>query len=204
MHVWEGIRLAFGQIHSQKLKSFFSVLGVVIGVMFLIVVVSVVEGMDRYIREDVSSQVFGINTVTLQRWPEVNINTSSEEWRERMRYPRLTEEDAAYCGKVFQCIADVGPPQVQDHLAAVEQQAMLPRQQSGVLFSHLQCEVFQFRPEGCGALQLCCLQGKSFDRQEVQAGTRVWQLAPGLPGHKEVESGAETGFGDGKLWCGMP
>ncbi len=96
MQLLEGIRLAMVQIWTQKLKSFFSLLGVIIGVMFLIVVVSVVEGMDRYIREDVSSQVFGINTVTLQRWPEVNINTSSEEWRERMRYPRLTEEDATY------------------------------------------------------------------------------------------------------------
>ena len=96
MQFLEGIRLAMVQIWTQKLKSFFSLLGVIIGVMFLIVVVSVVEGMDRYIREDVSSQVFGINTVTLQRWPEVNINTSSDEWRERMRYPRLTEGDASY------------------------------------------------------------------------------------------------------------
>jgi putative ABC transport system permease protein len=96
MQFLEGIRLAMVQIWTQKLKSFFSLLGVIIGVMFLIVVVSVVEGMDRYIREDVSSQVFGINTVTLQRWPEVNINTSSDEWRERMRFPRLTEGDASY------------------------------------------------------------------------------------------------------------
>jgi hypothetical protein len=50
--LFEAVRLALSTIRVQKLKSFFSVLGVVIGVMFLIVVVSVVEGMDRYIRED--------------------------------------------------------------------------------------------------------------------------------------------------------
>jgi len=63
MHVWEGITLALNQIRTEKLKSFFSLLGVIIGVMFLLVVVSVVEGMDRYITEDFASQIFGINTV---------------------------------------------------------------------------------------------------------------------------------------------
>jgi putative ABC transport system permease protein len=82
------------QIVTQKLKSFFSLLGVIIGVMFLIVVVSVVEGMDRYIREDFSSQLFGVNTVTLRRWPEVNFNTDAEEWRERLRRPYIYQADA--------------------------------------------------------------------------------------------------------------
>lgn len=82
------------QIVQEKLKSFFSLLGVIIGVMFLIVVVSVVEGMDRYIREDFSSQIFGVNTITLRRTPQVNFNTSAEERRERARRPRLTYADA--------------------------------------------------------------------------------------------------------------
>ena len=41
MHIWEGVTLAFQQIRSEKLKSFFSLLGVILGVMFLIVVVCV-------------------------------------------------------------------------------------------------------------------------------------------------------------------
>ena len=44
MRAGEAFRLAFGQIRAQKLKSFFSVVGVIIGVMFLITVVSVIEG----------------------------------------------------------------------------------------------------------------------------------------------------------------
>ena len=67
MQLWEGVRLALGYIRSEKLKSFFSLLGVIVGIMFLIVVVSIIEGVDRYIREDLSSMVFGVNTVTLQR-----------------------------------------------------------------------------------------------------------------------------------------
>jgi hypothetical protein len=42
MRILEGVLLALTQIRAQKLKSFFAVLGVIIGVMFLITVVSVV------------------------------------------------------------------------------------------------------------------------------------------------------------------
>ena len=48
----EGIKLALQQIRAQKLKSFFAVIGVVIGVMFLMTVVTVIEGMNRYMEED--------------------------------------------------------------------------------------------------------------------------------------------------------
>lgn len=94
MEFGQAVRLALGQIWSQKLKSVFSVLGVIIGVMFLIVVVSVVEGMDRYITEDFASKVYGVNTVKVRRTPSVNINTSEAERRARARRPRLTWEDA--------------------------------------------------------------------------------------------------------------
>ena len=87
--------MAMEQIRSQKLKSFFSVLGVIIGVMFLITVVSIVEGMDRYVREDLSSEIFGINTVTLQRFGDNEGNLTDEERRARARRPRLNLADAA-------------------------------------------------------------------------------------------------------------
>ena len=94
MQVWEGVILAMQQLRSEKLKSFFSLIGVILGVMFLIVVVTIIEGLDRYVREEVTSQVFGVSTVTLRRWPEVDINSDEERWRRRMRAPRLRYEDA--------------------------------------------------------------------------------------------------------------
>lgn len=94
MNFWEGVGLAMEQIRSQKLKSFFSVLGVIIGVMFLITVVSIVEGMDRYVREDLSSEIFGINTVTVQRLGDNEGNMTDEERREWFRRPRLNLDDA--------------------------------------------------------------------------------------------------------------
>ena len=94
MQLWEGVRLAMVQLRTEKLKSFFSLLGVIISVMFLIVVVSIVEGMDRYIREDLADAIFGVNTVTLRRVPEAPVGATEEDWRRWARNPRLTYEDA--------------------------------------------------------------------------------------------------------------
>ncbi len=94
MQFREGIRLAFLQIRQEKLKSAFGLLGVIIGVIFLIIVVSVVEGMDRYITEDLSAEIFGINTVQVRRVPQIQIDTNPTQRREYRRRPRLTFEDA--------------------------------------------------------------------------------------------------------------
>jgi putative ABC transport system permease protein len=96
VHFLEAIRLALTQIRVQKLKSFFTLLGVVIGVMFLIAVVSIVEGMSRYVEEDFAAKIIGVNTFSLRRRPDVNVgNVSEETWREYARRPRLFEPDVA-------------------------------------------------------------------------------------------------------------
>jgi len=94
MEIRDGVRLAFAQIRAQKLKSFFSVVGVVIGVMFLMTVVSVLEGLNRYMEEDFARTIFGLNTITIRRNPSVQINVSEAERREWRRRPRLTFADA--------------------------------------------------------------------------------------------------------------
>ncbi|MSR37066.1 MAG: ABC transporter permease [Gemmatimonadetes bacterium] len=94
MHILEGVTLAMQQLKAEKLKSFFALLGVIIGVMFLLVVVSVVEGMDRYMREDFAGQIIGINTVTLSRNSRVNFNPDPEFLRAQRRRRRITFADA--------------------------------------------------------------------------------------------------------------
>jgi putative ABC transport system permease protein len=92
----EAVRLALAQIRVQKLKSFFTLIGVVIGVMFLIAVVSIVEGMSRYVEEDFAAKIIGKNTFSLRRRPDVNVgNVSEETWREYSRRPRVFEPDVA-------------------------------------------------------------------------------------------------------------
>jgi putative ABC transport system permease protein len=94
MYILEGVLLALRQIRAQKLKSFFAVLGVIIGVMFLITVVSVVEGMNRYMEEDFARTIYGLNTVTLSRTPEIDVSGDPDLWREYRRRPRITFRDA--------------------------------------------------------------------------------------------------------------
>jgi putative ABC transport system permease protein len=91
----EAVRLALQQIRVQKLKSFFTLLGVMIGVMFLIAVVSIVTGMSKYVEEDFAGRMLGANTFTLRRFPWFGNNVTEEEWREWQRRPRVYHNDVA-------------------------------------------------------------------------------------------------------------
>ncbi|HEY2026644.1 MAG TPA: ABC transporter permease [Gemmatimonadaceae bacterium] len=89
----EAIRLALQQIRVQKLKSFFTLLGVMIGVTFLIAVVSIVTGMSKYMEEDFAGRLLGANTFTLRRFPWFGNNVTMEQWREWQRRPRVYHSD---------------------------------------------------------------------------------------------------------------
>jgi len=89
----DAVRLALAQIRVQKLKSFFTLLGVTIGVMFLIAVVSIVEGMSSYMEHDFVGKLVGVNTVTLRRQPEIGGDISEAQWRDMQRWPRVLMTD---------------------------------------------------------------------------------------------------------------
>src|SRR5215212_5329439 len=95
MPLFEAVRLALDTIRAQKLKSFFTLIGVTIGVMFLIAVVSIVEGMGRYVEEDFAGKFLGVNTFNLRRYPDINMGEVTDAmWREWQRRPPVTEHDA--------------------------------------------------------------------------------------------------------------
>ncbi|HET7584072.1 MAG TPA: ABC transporter permease [Gemmatimonadaceae bacterium] len=94
MPLRDAIVLALSQLRVQKLKSFFTLIGVMIGVMFLIGVVSIVEGMGRYVQEGVGGKLLGVNTFTLRRRPDFTAgNVTEATWREWSRRPRIMRED---------------------------------------------------------------------------------------------------------------
>ena len=70
MRLLEAVRMAFRTIRAQKLKSFFSLIGVLIGVTFLIAVVSIVQGMNRYMVDRFANTLVGANTFELRQRPE--------------------------------------------------------------------------------------------------------------------------------------
>lgn len=93
MPFFEAIVLALNTIRVQKLKSFFTLIGVTIGVMFLIAVVSIVEGMSSYVENDFAGKLFGVNTFTLRRWADFTPD-DNQDWRELVRRPRIYVRDA--------------------------------------------------------------------------------------------------------------
>jgi putative ABC transport system permease protein len=92
--LFEAVRLALSTIRVQKLKSFFTLAGVCIGVMFLITVVSIIEGMGRYMKDDLVGKLIAVNSFELRRFPNINIGESSPAtWDEYRRRPRLYVSD---------------------------------------------------------------------------------------------------------------
>src|SRR5438876_42110 len=95
MAFFEAIRLALQTLRAQKLKSAFSIIGVFIGVMFLIAVVSVVQGMNRYMTDKFAGTILGVNTFRLRQFPDVQLgNVTDSTWRVWRRRPRVSYEDA--------------------------------------------------------------------------------------------------------------
>ena len=94
MPLIEAVRLALATIRAQKLKSFFTLLGVAIGVMFLIAVVSIIDGMGRYMEDDLIGKLITKNSFDVRRQPNINIGDVDEsEWRSWRTRPRITEDD---------------------------------------------------------------------------------------------------------------
>jgi putative ABC transport system permease protein len=91
----EAVRLAFQMLRAQKLKSSFSLIGVFIGVTFLIAAWSIVNGMNRYMTEKFAGTLIGVNTFHLRKRPDVMVDVPDSLWRVWRRRPRVTFEDAA-------------------------------------------------------------------------------------------------------------
>ncbi len=97
MRLIEAIRMALRSIWAQKLKSFFSLIGVLIGVTFLIAVVSIVQGMNVYVESAVTDEVGGVNSFQLRQRPNfTGGDVEEEQWRNWWRRPRISYDDAEY------------------------------------------------------------------------------------------------------------
>ncbi|MEO5590490.1 MAG: ABC transporter permease [Gemmatimonadaceae bacterium] len=162
----DAIRLALAQIRVQKLKSFFTLLGVTIGVMFLIAVVSIVEGMSSYMEHDFVGKLVGVNTVTLRHTPEIGGNMSEAEWRALQRRPRVLITDV-------QPVIDALPPGTMwsaegyDDVPVSSQWARPTNLQA----SAVEGDYFRIREMGVD-------KGRVLTTQEMALGTPVVVIGP--------------------------
>jgi len=86
---------ALAQIRANKLRSFFTTLGIIVSVTFLVAVIAIIQGMNAYVTENISNALIGQNTFQVRRTP-INLGLfDDEEMRRLQRRPRINESDAA-------------------------------------------------------------------------------------------------------------
>jgi len=107
----EAIRIAAASLRANKLRSFLTVLGILIGVSSVIAVVAITEGLDGYIAERVLE--LGSKSFTVQKFPD--IITSFQQFLEMARRKNLDLDDMeairARCHDCAEVGAQVGTSQ---------------------------------------------------------------------------------------------
>jgi putative ABC transport system permease protein len=88
---------------SHKLRSFFTLLGIIVSVAFLVAVVAVIQGMNAYVRERIAGAIVGVNAFQIRRDPIAVGFIDDEEWKKIQRRPIIAPEDVPY---VEQAIPD--------------------------------------------------------------------------------------------------
>jgi putative ABC transport system permease protein len=86
--VLETFRLALESLRAHKLRSFLTLLGVILAVTTLVTVMSVVSGMNTYVAERIAN--LGANVFLVDRF---GIITSNDEWVKAQKRPLITMED---------------------------------------------------------------------------------------------------------------
>jgi putative ABC transport system permease protein len=86
----ENFKMAFATLRSNKLRSFLTIVGVVVGVITVMLISSIISGINVAVEKEVES--FGTRSIFLYKM-DIGIRTSAPTREERMRKP-LTLDDA--------------------------------------------------------------------------------------------------------------
>ncbi len=102
----EAIQGALRSLHSHKLRSALTLVGIIIATTTLIGVISLIEGMDRYIAENIADM--GSNVFLVERFPIIG-DRDPKKWMElRRRNPPLREEEYEYLKEGLTLAREVG------------------------------------------------------------------------------------------------
>jgi putative ABC transport system permease protein len=96
MRFGDVLATAITQIRANKLRSFFTLLGVIVSVAFLVAVVALIQGMNAYVKESVADALIGSNTFQIRRLP-INIGLIEDaDWLRMQRRPKLNSWDVDF------------------------------------------------------------------------------------------------------------
>ena len=96
MQLSEAILQALQTAWSNKLRSFFTLLGIIVSVGFLVAVVAVIQGMNAYVRERIAGAIVGVNAFQIRRDPIQVGFIDDEELKKIQRRPIIGPEDISY------------------------------------------------------------------------------------------------------------
>jgi putative ABC transport system permease protein len=88
------LRTAITQIRANKLRSFFTLLGIMVSVGFLVAVIAIIQGMNAYVKENIADAMVGSNSFQVRRTPLNFALIEDEDWRRIQRRPKIARTDA--------------------------------------------------------------------------------------------------------------
>ncbi len=91
MHFAEGIRVALEALWANKLRTVLTLIGNIVGVMSVIAVVSIIDGMNSYIRNEVANEGSGV--FRLQQVNELDILSDFDKFLQSLHNPMITLAD---------------------------------------------------------------------------------------------------------------
>ncbi len=94
MNIFEGVGIAWASLRGNKLRTFLTLLGNIVGTMSVIAVVSLIYGADHYVSEVVLDE--GTDVFTISRINELQFLTDFDAFLESLNNPRLTLADRDY------------------------------------------------------------------------------------------------------------
>lgn len=89
LHVGESVAMAMSSLWANKLRTLLTLLGIIIGVLTIIAVVSIIQGLNNYVYTKMA--FFGANDFSVSKFSM--IGTSLEEFREQLKRKDLLLED---------------------------------------------------------------------------------------------------------------
>lgn len=85
---------ALTQIRVSKLRSLFTLLGIIVSVGFLVAVLAIIHGMNAYVTENIADAMVGSNAFQVRRTPLNFALIEDDEWRRIQRRRKLSRADA--------------------------------------------------------------------------------------------------------------
>lgn len=101
--LWENIKIAVRALIQNKMRAVLTTLGIIIGVLTVVSVASIIEGLNTSFAKQIAS--LGSNTLYVQKFPWV----SGDDWFKYRNRPNIEMKDAEYIHKHLKSAEAVAP-----------------------------------------------------------------------------------------------